>query len=167
MAQRPSVTPEMVQIKGADKPVAAQRLVSMEERHHLIERVESNLVGRQWEMSAVEGLLTSRNRRPRRRGRCGRATGHRQEPSGARGVCDGSHPWCRGVHCLLRVARQPGPLPCGRAAAARGHLVSTTFTGRRPAIECAIRFLSSDAEDLLLFDDLLGIADPDSSFTVH
>ena len=29
----------------------------MEERHHLIERVESNLVGRQWEMSAVEGLL--------------------------------------------------------------------------------------------------------------
>ena len=37
--------PELVQIKGADKPVAAQRLVSMEERHHLIERVESNLVG--------------------------------------------------------------------------------------------------------------------------
>src|SRR6478609_9457879 len=31
--------PELVQIKGADKPVAAQRLVSMEERHHLIERV--------------------------------------------------------------------------------------------------------------------------------
>ena len=49
--------PELVQIKGADKPVAAQRLVGMEERHRLIERVESNLVGRRWEMSAVEGLL--------------------------------------------------------------------------------------------------------------
>ncbi len=49
--------PELVQIKGADRPVAAQRLLGMEERHHLIERVESNLVGRQWEMSAVEGLL--------------------------------------------------------------------------------------------------------------
>ncbi len=49
--------PELVHIKGADKPVAAQRLVSMEERHRLIERVESNLVGRRWEMSAVEGLL--------------------------------------------------------------------------------------------------------------
>ena len=48
---------ELVQIKGADKPVAAQRLVSMEERHHLIERVESDLVGRRWEMCAVEGLL--------------------------------------------------------------------------------------------------------------
>jgi class 3 adenylate cyclase len=34
-----------VQIKGSDKPVAAQRLLGMEERHRLIERVESNLVG--------------------------------------------------------------------------------------------------------------------------
>ena len=57
MAQRRSARLEMLHIKGADKPVAAQRLVSMEERHHLIERVESNLVGRRWEMSAVEGLL--------------------------------------------------------------------------------------------------------------
>ena len=37
--------PELVQIKGADQPVAAQRLVGMEERNRLIERVESNLVG--------------------------------------------------------------------------------------------------------------------------
>ena len=49
--------PELVQIKGADKPVVAQRLLGMEERHRLIERVESNLVGRRWEMFAVEDLL--------------------------------------------------------------------------------------------------------------
>ncbi len=49
--------PELVQIKGADKPVAAQRLLGMEERHRLIGRAESNLVGRRWELSAVEGLL--------------------------------------------------------------------------------------------------------------
>jgi class 3 adenylate cyclase len=48
---------ELVQIKGSDKPVAAQRLLGMEKRHRLIERVESNLVGRRWEMSAVGGLL--------------------------------------------------------------------------------------------------------------
>jgi len=48
---------EPVQIKGSDKPVAAQRLLGMEERHRLIERVESNLVGRRWETSAVGGLL--------------------------------------------------------------------------------------------------------------
>ena len=48
---------ELVQIKGADKPIAAQRLLGMEGRHRLIERVVSNLVGRRWEMSAVEGLF--------------------------------------------------------------------------------------------------------------
>ena len=48
---------EPVQIKGSDKPVAAQRLLGMEERHRLIERVQSNLVGRRWETSAVGGLL--------------------------------------------------------------------------------------------------------------
>ena len=49
--------PELVQIKGADKPVAAQRLLGMEERHGSVSRAESNLVGRRWEMSAVESLL--------------------------------------------------------------------------------------------------------------
>ena len=49
--------PELVQIKGADKPVAAQRLLGMDEQHRGVGRAESNLVGRRWEMSAVEGLL--------------------------------------------------------------------------------------------------------------
>ena len=49
--------PEMVRIKGADEPVAAQRLLGMGDRHRAVERAESNLVGRRWEMSAVEGLL--------------------------------------------------------------------------------------------------------------
>ena len=49
--------PELVQIKGADEPVAAYRLLGMGERHRAARRAESNLVGRRWEMSAVEGLL--------------------------------------------------------------------------------------------------------------
>ena len=49
--------PELVQIKGADEPVRAQRLLGMGERHRAVGRAESNLVGRRWEMSAVEGLL--------------------------------------------------------------------------------------------------------------
>ena len=49
--------PEMVRIKGADEPVAAQRLLGMADRHRGVGRAESNLVGRRWEMSAVEGLL--------------------------------------------------------------------------------------------------------------
>ena len=49
--------PEMVRIKGADEPVRACRLLGMRERHRAVARAESTLVGRRWEMSAVEGLL--------------------------------------------------------------------------------------------------------------
>ena len=48
---------EMLRVKGADEPVAAQRLLGIGERHRAGGRAESTLVGRRWEMSAVEGLL--------------------------------------------------------------------------------------------------------------
>ena len=57
MTQRLWVEPELVQIKGADEPVAAHRLLGMGEQHRGIGRAESNLVGRRWEMAAVESLL--------------------------------------------------------------------------------------------------------------
>jgi hypothetical protein len=49
--------PELVRIKGAGEPVPAHRLLGMAERDRALGRAESNLVGRRWEMSAVEGLL--------------------------------------------------------------------------------------------------------------
>ena len=49
--------PEMVRIKGADEPVSAHRLLGVGDRQRAIERVESTLVGRRWELSAVESLL--------------------------------------------------------------------------------------------------------------
>src|SRR6478752_2666832 len=49
--------PEMLRIKGADQPVSAHRLLGIREEHRAVERTESNLVGRQWEMAAAEGLL--------------------------------------------------------------------------------------------------------------
>jgi class 3 adenylate cyclase len=48
---------ELVQIKGADTPVPARRLLRMGDRHRAAGRAESRLVGRRWEMDAVEGLL--------------------------------------------------------------------------------------------------------------
>jgi class 3 adenylate cyclase len=47
---------ELVHIKGAEEPVRAHRLLRMRQDRTL-RRAESNLVGRRWEMSAVEGLL--------------------------------------------------------------------------------------------------------------
>ncbi len=48
---------ELVQIKDADEPVRGHRLLGIGEEHRAVGRVESNLVARRWEMSAVEGLL--------------------------------------------------------------------------------------------------------------
>ena len=49
--------PEFVSVKGAAEPVRARRLLGMVEPHRDRRRGKSNLVGRRWEMSAVEGLL--------------------------------------------------------------------------------------------------------------
>ena len=48
---------ELVQIKGADAPMPARRLLGMGDGHRAVGRAESNLVGRRWEMAAVEALL--------------------------------------------------------------------------------------------------------------
>jgi class 3 adenylate cyclase len=152
---------ELVRIKGSDKPVAAQRLLGMEERHHLIERVESNLVGRRWELSAVEGLFD-------------RAI----EGDGA--VVGVVGPPGIGKSRLVREV--------SAMAAARSVEVFTAFceshTNQIPfravarllraatgvdgldaqAARARIRDQVPDAdpEDVLLLDDLLGIADADS-----
>jgi hypothetical protein len=151
--------PQMLHIKGADKPVAAQRLVSMEERHHLIERVESNLVGRQWEMSAVEGLL------------------HR--------AIDG-HGAVVGVVGPAGIGKSRLVREVSAMAATRGVEVFTAFCeshasqvpfhavarllraatgvdgleGQEARDRVRDRIADADPEDVLLFDDLLGIADP-------
>ncbi len=54
--------PEMVHIKGRDQPVAAQQLLSVSDRDRRVTGAESHLVGRRWEMAAVEGLLDGMGR---------------------------------------------------------------------------------------------------------
>jgi class 3 adenylate cyclase len=49
--------PERVHIKGSDEPVGARRLLGVSEPRGAVGRAESHLVGRRWEMAAVEGLL--------------------------------------------------------------------------------------------------------------
>ena len=47
----------MVRIKGGEHPVPARRLVGMETTRTAVGRGESKLVGRRWEMAAAEGIL--------------------------------------------------------------------------------------------------------------
>ena len=49
--------PELVRIKGAEEPVPAHRLLGVGDEHRAAGRAEANLVGRRWEIAAVEGLL--------------------------------------------------------------------------------------------------------------
>ena len=153
--------PEMVHIKGADEPVAAHRLVGMEERHHLIERVESNLVGRRWEMSAVEGLL---DRAVEGHGAVvgvvgppgigkSRLVREVSAMAAARGVevftafCE-SHTSQVPFHAVARLLRA--------ATGVEG------LDGQAARDRVRAQVPDADPEDLVLLDDLLGIADPNT-----
>ena len=151
---------ERVHIKGADQPVCARRLLGLSERRRGVGRAESNLVGRRWEMAAVEGLLERAIDGP------GAVVGVVGSPgigksrlirevaamAATRGV-DVFSAFCEShtsdipfqvVARLLRAASGVGDLD-GPAARAQ-------VRARAP---------DAEAEDLLLFDDLLGIADPE------
>jgi class 3 adenylate cyclase len=152
--------PEPVHIKGAGAPVAARRLLGMGDRHRTEGRAESNLVGRQWEMSHVVGLL---ERAVDRRGAVvgvmgapgiGKSRLVREVVATARHravevfttFCE-SHTSQVPFHVVARLLR---------AASGVGGLDG-------PAARARVRARAPDAEpeDLLLYDDLLGIADPD------
>ncbi|MGB9302831.1 MAG: AAA family ATPase, partial [Mycobacterium sp.] len=152
--------PEMVRIKGADEPVTAHRLLSMGDRHPATERAESRLVGRRWEMSAVEGLLDraidghgavvgvvgSPGIGKSRLVREVAALAGRGGVEVFTGFCE-SHTSQVPFHAVARLLR-----------------AITGIKGLDPdAARARIRAQYPDAEpeDLLLFDDLLGISDPE------
>jgi class 3 adenylate cyclase/predicted Ser/Thr protein kinase len=151
--------PELIRINGAQKPVSAQRLLGMQAPHRSGARVETQLVGRRWEMLAVEELLT-------------------RAVDGHGAVVNFFGPPGIGKSRLVREV--------SAMAAARDVEVFTTFceshTSQVPfhtvarllraatgveslepqAARTQIRAQAPDAEpeDLLLFDDMLGIAEP-------
>ena len=113
--------PEWVRIKGADEPVCARRLVAIGPRDGLVGRADASLVGRGWEMAAIDAMV---ERTIGGRGgvvNCGGTAGHRQEPGGAGGRGAGGRARGRGVLGLLRVPCRRHSLPRRGPAAARGH----------------------------------------------
>ncbi len=152
--------PELVQIKGADEPVSARRLLRMGEQDRAVGRDEPVLVGRRWEMSAVEGLLE------------GAIEGHGAVVGlvGPPGI--GKSRLVREVAALaVRRGVEVFKAFCeSHTNQIPFHAVSRLLraaTGVEgldaPLARARIRAGASDAdaEDLLLFDDLLSIGDPD------
>ncbi len=151
---------EMVRIKGTDEPVVAQQLVGLSDGDHSPAGVESALVGRRWEMSAVDGLL---ERTIEGHGAVVTVVGSPgigksrlvrevSAMASARGVevfsayCE-SHTTDVPFHVVARLLRA--------AFGVSGLDSSTARVGLRE------RTLDADSEDLALFEDLLGIADPE------
>jgi adenylate cyclase len=152
--------PELVQIKGAGEPVPARRLLGMEQ-HRAVRLAESNLVGRRWEMSAVEGLL----------GRAIDGYGAVVSVVGSPGI--GKSRLVREVSAMAAVRGvEVFTAYCeSHTTQVPFHVVSRLLraaTGVEgldaPAARDVIRAQRFDAEseDLVLFEDLLGIGDPDA-----
>lgn len=151
--------PEMAQIKGTDEQVPARRLLSMR-ADRPTERVESNLVGRQWEMSAITGLLD------RAIGGYGAVIGL----AGPAGIGKS-----RLTRELATIARERGlqvySTFCeSHTSQVPFHVVARLLRGAsgvegldpvsaRAVIESQA-FADADPVDVALFEDLLGIADP-------
>ena len=151
---------ERVRIKGTDQPACAQRLLGVPEGRHGLGRAESNLVGRRWELSAIESLLDravdgygavvtvvgspgiGKSRLVREAAAL--AAAHGVEVFGA--FCE-SHATDIAFHVVARLLRAAFGVRGLDGPAARGRVRS--------------RVPDADPEDLLLLDDLLGIADPE------
>ena len=152
--------PEWVRIKGADEPVRARRLVAIGPRDGLVGRAEASLVGRRWEMAALDAMVD-------------RTIG------GRGGVVNVVGPPGIGKS---RVAREAAALAAGRGvevfwAFCESHARDIPFhavtrllragsgvadlDGEAARARVRSQLPDADPQDLLLLDDLLGIADPD------
>jgi class 3 adenylate cyclase len=152
--------PEWVHIKGVDEPARAHRLVAIGARDGLVERAEASLVGRRWEMAALDALVD-------------RTIG------GRGGVVNVVGPPGIGKS---RVAREAAALAAGRGVAVvwafcESHASDIPFhalarllragsgiadlDGEDARAKVRQQIPDPDPQDLLLLDDLLGIADPE------
>jgi class 3 adenylate cyclase len=151
---------EWVRIKGADEPVCARQLVGIGPRSGLVGRAEASLVGRHWEMTAIDAMV---DRTIGGRGGVVNVVG----PPGigksraareAASLADG-----RGVEVFWAFCEShAGDIPFHVVAQLLRAGTGVADLDREAArMRVRARVPDADPQDLLLFDDLLGIADPE------
>jgi adenylate cyclase len=149
--------PELAHIKGSDSPVPTRRLLAVGAHHHRRKR-ESQLVGREWELSTLTGILGEAISGagcvvnivgPPGIGKS-RLVSETAATAARRGVavygtyCE-SHTSEIPFHVLARLLRAAMEIDAYDADAAR--------------VPAHSQFPDASSEDLLLLDDLLGIRD--------
>jgi class 3 adenylate cyclase len=152
--------PEWVRIKGADEPVPTRRLLALGSRDGFAGRAEASLVGRRWEMATLDALVD-------------------RTISGRGGVVNVVGPPGIGKS---RVAREAATLAVDRGVEVfwtfcESHARDVPFhavtqllragsgvadlDGQAARDRAREQVPDADPQDLLLLDDLLGIADPE------
>jgi adenylate cyclase len=150
--------PEMVYIKGASHPVPARRLIATTSDHR--RRSDPPLVGRTWELSTIAGILDEAI------GGGGCVIGVLGPPGigKSRIVREAAAIAInRGVevfttYCESHTSDIPFQAVTGLLRAGLG---VGDLDGEAARAQVRARITQADPEDLLLLDDLLGIADPD------
>jgi class 3 adenylate cyclase len=151
---------EWVRIKGADQPVPARRLLSIGPRDGLVGRAEASLVGRRWEMAALDAMVD------RAVGGCGgvvivvgspgigKSRTAREVAASAAG---------RGVEVFWAFCEShAGDIPFRVVAQLlRAGMGVVDLDGDAARARVREQVPDADPQDLLLLDDLLGIADPE------
>ncbi len=151
---------ELVRIKGADQPVPVRRLVTIGPRVGVVGRAEASLVGRNWEMAVLDAIV---ERTIGGRGGVVNVVG----PPGigksrvAREVAASAA--TRGVevywaYCESHASDIPFHAVARLLRAGTG---VTDLEGNAARARIREQFPDADPQDLLLFDDLLGVADAD------
>jgi class 3 adenylate cyclase len=149
---------ELVRIKGSDDPVPARRLLAISTGRGP-NRVETSLVGRQWEMGALSGLLD----------RAGNGKGCVVGMVGPPGI--GKSRIVREIasratdagfemfttHCESHTTDVPFHAAAGLVRAITS---SKGLDDAAARTQVRARFPGADDEDVLILEDLLGISDP-------
>ncbi len=151
--------PEWVRIKGRDEPVRARRLMGIGPRDGLVGRTEASLIGRRWEMAALDAMVDRTNG-----GRGGVVTvvgppgiGKSRTARETAALAAG-----RGVEVFWAFCEShAGDIPFHVVAQLlRAALGVADLDGDAARARVREQVPDADPQDLLLLDDLLGIADP-------
>jgi class 3 adenylate cyclase len=152
--------PEWVRIKGANEPVPARRLVGIGPRDGPVGRAEASLIGRGWEMASL-GAMVDRAFGGRGGvvsvvGPPGIGKSRAAREAAALVVARGVEVFW--TFCESHVGDIPFRVVAQLLRAATG-VVDLDGDAARARVREQVP--DADPQDLLLFDDLLGIADPE------
>jgi class 3 adenylate cyclase len=152
--------PEWVRIKGADQPVPARRLLGIGRRDGPVGRAEAGLVGRRWEMAALDAMV---DRTIGGHGAVVSVVGPPGIGKSRTARETAALAASRGVEVLWAFCEShAGDVPF--YAVTRLLRASTgvaDLDGDAARARVREQVPDADPQDLLLLDDLLGIADPE------